>query len=117
MIVVDKFSQFLDDSFQRRLNQNNSIIVPIGTMIAYMSSEQIENISSQYLGNQWILHWEADRSLKQRLMEESKLTTPRFVKTKNDINKLCIVKLHELREDEVTFSLRIGRLSKKGLGN
>ena len=94
MIVVDKFSQFLDDSFQRRLNQNNSIIVPIGTMIAYMSSEQIENISTSIFGNKWILHWEADRSLKQRLMEESNLTTPRFVKTKNDIDKLCIVKLH-----------------------
>jgi 5-formaminoimidazole-4-carboxamide-1-(beta)-D-ribofuranosyl 5'-monophosphate synthetase len=63
-------------------------------MIAYMSSEQIENISTSIFGNKWILHWEADRSLKQRLMEESNLTTPRFVKTKNDIDKLCIVKLH-----------------------
>jgi len=94
MIVVDKFSEILEHFCQKRLEQTNSIIIPIGTMIAYMSTEQIESIASPFFGNKWILRWESDRMLKQKLMEESKLKTPKSVKSKNEIEKLCIVKLH-----------------------
>ena len=94
MIVVDKFSEILEHFCQKRLEQTNSIIIPIGTLVAYMSTEQIESIASPFFGNKWILRWESDRMLKQKLMEESKLKTPKAVKSKNEIEKLCIVKLH-----------------------
>jgi 5-formaminoimidazole-4-carboxamide-1-(beta)-D-ribofuranosyl 5'-monophosphate synthetase len=94
MIVVDKFSEILEHFCQKRLEQTNSIIIPIGTLIAYMSTEQIESIARPFFGNKWILRWESDRMLKQKLMEQSKLKTPKPVKSKNDIEKLCIVKLH-----------------------
>ena len=94
MIMVDNFSEKWEQFCQKRLNQNNSIIIPIGTLVAYMSSEQIENIAVPFFGNKWILRWEADRSLKQKLMEEAKLKTPKAVKSKNDIDRLSIVKLH-----------------------
>ena len=94
MIVVDKFSEILEHFCQMRLEQTNSIIIPIGTMVAYMSTEQIESIASPFFGNKWILRWESDRMLKQKLMEESRLKTPKVVKSKNEIEKLCIVKLH-----------------------
>ncbi|HEY6166282.1 MAG TPA: formate--phosphoribosylaminoimidazolecarboxamide ligase [Nitrososphaeraceae archaeon] len=94
MIVVDNFSEILEHFCQKRLEQTNSIIIPIGTLVAYMSTEQIESIASPFFGNKWILRWESDRMLKQKLMEESKLKTPKSVKSKNEIEKLCIVKLH-----------------------
>jgi len=94
MIVVDKFSEILEHFCQKRLEQTNSIIIPIGTLVAYMSTEQIESIASPFFGNKWILRWESDRMLKQKLMEESRLKTPKAVKSKNEIEKLCIVKLH-----------------------
>jgi 5-formaminoimidazole-4-carboxamide-1-(beta)-D-ribofuranosyl 5'-monophosphate synthetase len=94
MIVVDKFSEILEHFCQMRLEQTNSIIIPIGTLVAYMSTEQIESIASPFFGNKWILRWESDRMLKQKLMEESKLKTPKPVKSKNEIEMLCIVKLH-----------------------
>ena len=94
MIVVDKFSEILEHFCRMRLEQTNSIIIPIGTLVAYMSTEQIESIASPFFGNKWILRWESDRMLKQKLMEESKLKTPKPVKSKNEIEKLCIVKLH-----------------------
>jgi len=94
MIVVEKFNEILGDSCQQRLSQTNSILVPIGTLIAYMNSEQIESLTTPIFGNKWILRWEADRNLKQQLMEESQLNTPKYIKSKNDIEKLCIVKLH-----------------------
>jgi 5-formaminoimidazole-4-carboxamide-1-(beta)-D-ribofuranosyl 5'-monophosphate synthetase len=94
MIMVDNFSEISGEYCQKRLNQTNSIVIPIGTLVAYMSSEQIESIAVPFFGNKWILRWEADRGLKQKLMEEAKLKTPKAVKSKNDIERLSIVKLH-----------------------
>jgi 5-formaminoimidazole-4-carboxamide-1-(beta)-D-ribofuranosyl 5'-monophosphate synthetase len=94
MIIVDNFSEISEQPCQKRLNQANSIVIPIGTLVAYMTSEQIESIDVPFFGNKWILRWEADRSLKQKLMEEAKLKTPKAVKSKNEIERLSIVKLH-----------------------
>ncbi len=59
-----------------------------------MDSDQIERIDIPIFGNKWILRWEADRELKQKLMERSNLLVSRSVRSKNDIQGLCIVKLH-----------------------
>ena len=76
------------------LQKTNSILIPHGTLIAYMDSDQIERIDIPIFGNKWILRWEADRELKQKLMERSNLLVSRSVRSKNDIQGLCIVKLH-----------------------
>lgn len=94
MILVDKFNEISDESCQQHLRKTNSIIIPHGTMIAYMSREEIEKITIPFFGNKWIIKWEADRKLKQQLMNEALLTTPRYVESKDDIERLCIVKLH-----------------------
>jgi len=94
ILLVENFNEILDETCQQRLRESNSIIIPHGTFIAYLSSEQIERISTPIFGNKWIFRWEADRELKQKLMEESGLAIPRSLKSKDDIQKLCIVKLH-----------------------
>jgi len=94
MIQVDSFNEFLRDGIQGKLKKANAVLVPHGTLISQMSSDQIEKISTPVFGNKWILRWEADRALKQRLMEEAGLRTPRPVASKDDIKGLCIVKLH-----------------------
>lgn len=94
ILIVENFNEILDERCQQRLQQFNSIIIPHGTFIAYLSSEQIERISTPIFGNKWIFRWEADRKLKSKLMEESGLAMPRSLKSKDDIEKLCIVKLH-----------------------
>lgn len=94
ILLVDNFSEILDETIQQRFRKSNSIIIPHGTFIAYLSSDEIERISPPIFGNKWIFRWEADRELKQRLMEESKLSLPRSLKSKDDIEELCIVKLH-----------------------
>ncbi len=94
VIVVDSFSEILDSSCQEKLVRSNSIIIPHGTFIAYLSSEQIEQLSIPVFGNKWIFRWEADRDLKQKLMEASGLVVPRSLSSKNEIHGLCIVKLH-----------------------
>lgn len=94
MIIVDSFSEFLRDDVQAKLKRANAALVPHGTLISQMSSDQIEKIGTPIFGNKWILRWEADRGLKQRLMEEAGLKTPRPIASKDGIRGLCIVKLH-----------------------
>ena len=92
MIIVDSFRDILEKGVQKKLA--GAVVIPHGTLISQMSSDEIESINAPIFGNKWILRWEADREMKQRLMEEAGLKTPRQVKSKHDIAGLCIVKLH-----------------------
>lgn len=94
IIEVNNFSEILGVACSRRLRRENAILIPHGTLISQMSSEDIEKIDVPIFGNKWILRWEADREMKERLMREAGLRTPKAVKSKYDISGLCIVKLH-----------------------
>jgi 5-formaminoimidazole-4-carboxamide-1-(beta)-D-ribofuranosyl 5'-monophosphate synthetase len=91
---VDRFSEILDERCRQRLKQSNAVLIPHGTLISQMKSDEIEKIDIPVFGNKWILRWEADRELKEKLMTEAGLRTPQAIKSKDDINGLCIVKLH-----------------------
>jgi 5-formaminoimidazole-4-carboxamide-1-(beta)-D-ribofuranosyl 5'-monophosphate synthetase len=92
LILVDSFSAILEQKYQSILEQNNAVLIPHGTLIAQMSSEQIESIKIPIFGNKWILRWESDRIMKEKLMREAKLPIPKSVKDAKDIDNLVIVK-------------------------
>jgi len=91
---VNSFSEILHEKCRSRLKQTNAILIPHGTLISQMKSDEIEKIDIPIFGNKWILRWEADRELKEKLMNEAELKTPRAIKSKEGIDSLCIVKLH-----------------------
>ena len=84
----------LSKECQEYLKENGCILIPHGSLIAYSDSDYIEQLSVPIFGNKWILRWEADRYLKQELMTKAGLTVPQAVRSKYDIDRLCIVKLH-----------------------
>ena len=92
LILVDSFTEILEQKHQSILEQNDAILIPHGTLIAQMSSEQIESIKTPIFGNKWILRWESDRIMKEKLMREAKLPVPKSVLDSKDIDKLVIVK-------------------------
>ena len=92
LILVDAFKEVLDQRCQDALEQNNAVLIPHGTLIAQMSSEEIESIKTPIFGNKWILRWESDREMKEKLMREASLPIPTPVSDPKDINKLVIVK-------------------------
>ncbi len=95
IIPLKSFRDILDVSFQNKLlDKFNPVLIPHGTLISALNLEDLESIKIPIFGNKWILRWESDRQLKQRLMDTSKLPTPKQVLSKDDINGLCIVKLH-----------------------
>src|SRR5581483_4096230 len=70
ILEVDSFSEIMGDRCRRRLKQSNAVLIPHGTLISQMKSDEIEKIDTPILGNKWILRWEADRDMKEKLMRE-----------------------------------------------
>jgi len=94
LLLVNSFSDMLEQKYESVLQKNNSILIPHGTLIAQMNSEQIESIKTPIFGNKHILRWESDRMLKEQLMKEAKLETPKSIPNPKEINKLVIAKRH-----------------------
>ena len=94
LLLVDSFSEILEQKCESVLQKNNSVLIPHGTLIAQMNSEQIESIRTPIFGNKHILRWESDRMLKEQLMKEAKLVTPKSIPNPKEINKLVIAKRH-----------------------
>ncbi|MEC7712324.1 MAG: formate--phosphoribosylaminoimidazolecarboxamide ligase, partial [Thermoproteota archaeon] len=92
LIIVEKFSEILNQKIQDKLKQQDAILIPHGTLIAQMRSEEIESINVPVFGNKWILRWESDREMKEKLMREAALPMPKPVTDPKDIEKLVIVK-------------------------
>ncbi len=94
LVLVDSFKEILDQHCISKLQEHNSIIIPHGTLISQMSSSEIESIKIPVFGNKWILRWESDRNMKEKLMKESKLHVPRSLASSDDIDGLVIAKRH-----------------------
>ncbi len=121
LILVDKFDEIRDDSIIDQLN--DSILIPHGTLISSMSIDEIESIKIPIFGNKKILHWEADRNLKDKLLEEADLSIPKSFSNYKEIDRLVLVKLHGaaggkgyfLAWDEDSFKKGIERLKAKNM--
>ena len=94
LILVDSFLEISESKCESLLKENNSILIPHGTLIAQMKQEQIESIQTPIFGNKHILGWESDRQLKEQLMMEAKLDVPKSISSPKEIESLVIAKRH-----------------------
>lgn len=92
LVIVDSFKEILEERCQSILKERDSVLIPHGTLIAQMDSDEIESIKTPMFGNKWILRWEADREKKEELMRKASLPVPKPVADPRDIDKLVIVK-------------------------
>lgn len=123
MIIVDSFLELLDSRCHKILEKNKAVLIPHGTLIAQMSTEQIESIKVPVFGNKWILKWESDRNLKEKLMREAKLDVPKSIQNPKKINRLTIAKRHGaaggkgyfLTSSEKDYTKKRNQLIKMGL--
>lgn len=90
IIPVDSFGEILGDECASSLE--GSVLIPHGTLIAQMSPDQIESIRVPVFGNKYILRWESDRVLKERMMDAAGLPVPRAVGSPDEIAGQVIVK-------------------------
>lgn len=125
IIIVNEFKEMLNKTIRKTLDKDDLYLIPHGTLISNIDLDAIEKLKIPIFGNKHILKWEADRKLKQQLMQEAKLTTPKEIKNKTMIKNLSIVKLHGaaggkgyfLAWDENSFNTKCKDLIRKKIIN
>jgi len=125
LVLVDSFSEILEQKYESILQKNNSVLIQHGTLIAQMDSKQIESIKTPIFGNKHILRWESDRALKEQLMKEAELEIPKSVPNPKEINGLVIAKRHGaaggkgyfLASSEKEYNEKRDQLIKEGIIN
>jgi len=123
IILVESFSDILDQKCIMQVNENDAIIIPHGTLISQMVPSEIESMKIPIFGNKWILRWESNRDMKEKLMIESKLQIPKSISNPKDINGLTIAKRHGaaggkgyfLTTDEKDYKKKRDQLIAQGL--
>jgi 5-formaminoimidazole-4-carboxamide-1-(beta)-D-ribofuranosyl 5'-monophosphate synthetase len=94
MILVDSFAEVVSPEVQERLLSLNAVLIPHGSLVEYVDLETIEKrFKVPIFGNKYILRWEADRALKERLLREAGARTPRVYSSIDEVDKTVIVKL------------------------
>ena len=122
-VLVDSFAEILDNKCTSLLEKNNAILVPHGTLIAQMSSKDIESIKTPIFGNKYILKWESDRALKEKLMRQANLDVPKTISSPKEIDRLVIAKRHGaaggkgyfLTTNEKDYNKKRDKLIKQGI--
>jgi len=123
LVLVDSFAEILDNKCTSLLEKNNAILVPHGTLIAQMSSNDIESIKTPIFGNKYILKWESDRALKEKLMREANLDVPKTISNPKELDRLVIAKRHGaaggkgyfLTTNEKDYKKKRDKLIKQGV--
>lgn len=94
LIIVKDFSEIALPEIQEKLLNLNSILIPHGSLIEYVSLETIEKkFKVPIFGNKYILRWESDRLLKEKLLHEAGVRTPKVYLSIDEIDRTVIVKL------------------------
>ena len=94
IIIVDEFSELLDESLQEKLRKLNVVLIPHGSFTAYLSTEELSNnLLVPLFGNRKLLRWEADRKEQEEWLRQAGLRLPATFKTPDEIDRLVIAKM------------------------
>ncbi len=92
-IIVEKFSDVLDEKNQELMRSKNMIVIPHGSFVEYVGPKNIEDrLKVPMFGNRSTLIWEGDRSKQRRWLTDAGLKLPREYKNISDVDKKVFVK-------------------------
>lgn len=97
IIVLDKFSDIIDDRVQEKLRKLNVVFIPNRPFAVYVGCENIESkFEVPIYGNRYMLKIEERTGEKNQywLMREAGLRMPKIYKP-SEIDRLCIVKVQQ----------------------
>lgn len=110
IIVVDHFSDIVNDDVQQKLRDMNSVVFPHGSFVAYAGLDNVESIFNvPMFGNRDILRWEAERDLERKLMTESGVRIPKKITDPSQIEGTVMVKFPGARGGKRIFRCIINR--------
>ncbi len=123
-VSVDSVEAILGEDIQDLLEGEEAVFVPHGTLISGGRLEDLERrFRPRIFGNRFIFKWEYDRDLKDRLLREAGIKTPKNFRSYTEIDGPAIVKLpgaeggrgYFIAKSPRDFEEKIRRLIEKGL--
>ncbi|MDH7555771.1 MAG: formate--phosphoribosylaminoimidazolecarboxamide ligase [Candidatus Methanosuratincola sp.] len=123
-VSVGSVEEILGDDIQDMLDEEGAIFVPHGTLISGGRLEDLEKrFRPRIFGNRFIFKWEYDRELKDRLLKEAGIRTPKKISSYSEIDGPAIVKLpgaeggrgYFIAKSPRDFEAKIMQLTGKGL--
>lgn len=122
LLIVDNFQQVLEMSFQEELRKRNTVLIPHGSFVEYLSPDRIENeLLVPLFGNRKVLDWESNRDKEREWLERAGLKLPKEFKNPAEIDRLVMVKFpgakggqdYLLATDPAEFEAKHRRLELK----
>lgn len=101
IIEIEAYDEF--HAVEDALVNQNAILIPHASLIAYVPLKTIENLRVPYYGNRKILFWEADRERQEAWLRRAGLNLPRVFKDPSGIDRLAIVKFYGARGGQGYF--------------
>src|SRR3989344_912492 len=98
IVVLNKFKEMASPKFQKKLREENTIIVPHRALTAYLGYKTIENnFKVPIFGNRALFQAEerANKKNQYYLLEKARIKHPRLFKNPKNINTPSIVKVQE----------------------
>jgi len=93
IIEIDSYADYF--KIEQQLIDQNAIVIPHGSFVAYVGSEEIvENMKAMYFGSKGILRWESDREIERQWLKKSGVNVPKVFKTPEEIDRPVIIKFH-----------------------
>jgi 5-formaminoimidazole-4-carboxamide-1-(beta)-D-ribofuranosyl 5'-monophosphate synthetase len=97
-LLLDKFIDTAKEENQAKLRELNTIFIPNRSFSVYVGYDIIENsFSVPIFGNRYLLKTEERTTPKNQsyLLEKAGIKTPKIFKSKNEIDRLVIIKVPE----------------------
>jgi len=94
-IIIDDYSDM--PSIASTLREKNAIIIPHGSFVEYMGTENFANFEVPTFGNRNVLEWESDRDKEREWLEAAGIHMPKKIQNPKDINGPVMVKYYGAR--------------------
>ena len=92
ILSVKDFSEY--QKIEDQLKDEDVILIPHGSFVAYLGTENNKKISAHYFGNKAVLDWEADRGMQREWLAKAGINVPRQFDDIEDVTFPVIVKTY-----------------------
>ncbi|MDF1533242.1 MAG: formate--phosphoribosylaminoimidazolecarboxamide ligase [Methanosarcinaceae archaeon] len=91
-IIVDSYDDI--PNIVDELVAKNAIIIPHGSFVEYMGTDNFTELAIPTFGNRAVLEWESDRDMERQWLENAGIHMPKEIQDPKDIVGPVMVKYH-----------------------
>ncbi len=91
-LVVDSWKDI--PALAHELTEQNVILVPHGSFVEYLGSDNFANLEIPTFGNRDVLGWESDRMKQREWLASAGIDMPKLIEDAKEIDRPVMVKYH-----------------------